>query len=107
MTRAVVFDVNETLLEMGALDPWFMIWFGDRASRKAWFALTLHFAMTLAATRAYRGFGDVGVAALRGSRNHGTSPCLSTPLSYCARKSAAYQPILTSSRDFASCGTRA
>ena len=65
MTRAVVFDVNETLLDLGALDPLFLVWFGDRAARKAWFALTLHLAMTLAATRAYRGFGDIGVAALR------------------------------------------
>jgi 2-haloacid dehalogenase len=64
MARAVVFDVNETLLDLAALDPLFRVWFGDTAARKAWFALALHLAMTLAATRAHRGFGDVGAAAL-------------------------------------------
>jgi 2-haloacid dehalogenase len=64
MNRAVIFDVNETMLDLGALDPLFTRWFADPAARKAWFAQTLHFAMTLAATREFRSFGDVGTAAL-------------------------------------------
>jgi len=64
MNRAVIFDVNETMLDLGALDPLFTRWFGDPTARKAWFAQTLHFAMTLAATREFRSFGDVGTAAL-------------------------------------------
>lgn len=64
MARAVIFDVNETLLDLAALDPLFLVWFGDAAVRRAWFALTLHYAMTLAATRAHRSFGDVGAVAL-------------------------------------------
>jgi 2-haloacid dehalogenase len=64
LSRAVIFDVNETLLDLGALDPLFTRWFGDRISRKEWFAQTLHFAMTLAATRVFRSFSEVGVAAL-------------------------------------------
>src|SRR4051812_6619063 len=64
MNRAVIFDVNETMLDLGALDPLFSRWFGDSTARKEWFALTLHFAMTLAATREFRSFGEVGLAAL-------------------------------------------
>jgi 2-haloacid dehalogenase len=64
MNRAVIFDVNETMLDLGALDPLFTRWFGDPAARKAWFAQTLHFAMTFAATREFRSFGEVGSAAL-------------------------------------------
>jgi 2-haloacid dehalogenase len=64
MTRAVLFDVNETLLDLAALDPLFAAWFGDPAARRAWFAQTLHLAMTLAATRTFRSFGEVGAAAL-------------------------------------------
>jgi 2-haloacid dehalogenase len=64
MTRAVVFDINETVLDLAVLDPLFAEWFGDAAARDAWFAQTLHFAMTLAATRAFRSFGEVGAAAL-------------------------------------------
>ena len=64
MNRAVIFDVNETMLDLGALDPLFTRWFGDPIARKEWFAQTLQFAMTLAATREFRSFGEVGVAAL-------------------------------------------
>jgi 2-haloacid dehalogenase len=64
MNRAVIFDVNETMLDLGALDPSFTRWFGDPTARKEWFAQTLHFAMTLAATREFRSFGEVGAAAL-------------------------------------------
>jgi 2-haloacid dehalogenase len=64
MNRAIIFDVNETILDLGALDPVFTRWFGDPVARKAWFALTLHLALTLAATREFRSFGEVGRAAL-------------------------------------------
>jgi 2-haloacid dehalogenase len=64
MNRAVIFDVNETILDLGALDPVFTRWFGDPVARKAWFALTLHLALTLAATRVFRSFAEVGHAAL-------------------------------------------
>jgi 2-haloacid dehalogenase len=64
MNRAVIFDVNETMLDLGALDPLFTRWFGDPISRKEWFAQTLHVAMTLAATREFRSFGEVGQPAL-------------------------------------------
>jgi 2-haloacid dehalogenase len=66
MSRAVIFDVNETMLDLGALDPLFVRWFGESVTRKEWFALTLHFAMTLAATREFRSFGEVGAVALAG-----------------------------------------
>jgi 2-haloacid dehalogenase len=64
MNRAVIFDVNETMLDLGTLDPLFAQWFGDPAARREWFAQTLHFAMTLAATREFRSFAEVGRAAL-------------------------------------------
>ncbi len=64
MNRAVIFDVNETMLDLGALDPLFARWFGEPVARREWFAQTLHYAMTLAATRAFRSFGEVGAAAL-------------------------------------------
>lgn len=64
MTRAVVFDVNETLLDLAGLDSLFTEWFGESTARRTWFAQTLHVAMTLAATRAFRSFSEVGAAAL-------------------------------------------
>ena len=64
MNRAVILDVNETMLHLGALDPLFAQWFGDPGARREWFAQTFHYAMTLAATREFRSFGEVGRAAL-------------------------------------------
>lgn len=64
MAGAVVFDINETVLDLGALEPLFVGWFGDASVRREWFAQTVHFALTLAATRDYRSFGTVGLAAL-------------------------------------------
>ncbi len=64
MIRAVIFDINETVLDLAALDRLFVEWFGDPAARKAWFAQSLLIAMTLAATRTFRSFAELGTAAL-------------------------------------------
>ena len=39
--RAMLFDVNETLLDLGALDPVFAAAFGDAVARREWFAESL------------------------------------------------------------------
>jgi 2-haloacid dehalogenase len=62
--RAAIFDVNETMLDLGALDPLFADWFGDAGARAEWFAQTIHYALTLAATRICQSFADVGAASL-------------------------------------------
>jgi 2-haloacid dehalogenase len=81
MSRAVVCDVNETMLDLGALDPIFADWFGDAAVRKEWFAQTLLYALTLAATRTFKSFAEVGAAALNTIANrHGVSlPAVALP----------------------------
>ncbi len=61
---AIVFDVNETLLDMSALDPLFADAFGDKGVRRTWFAQTI--ANVLAATLlgSYADFGEMQRAAL-------------------------------------------
>lgn len=44
MARIIVFDVNETLLDMNALEPKFREIFGDGHSLKEWFSLVFDFA---------------------------------------------------------------
>jgi 2-haloacid dehalogenase len=61
---AIVFDLNETLLDMSALDPLFADAFGDKSMRKVWFAQTLQSAMTMTITGDYAPFGDLARAAL-------------------------------------------
>jgi 2-haloacid dehalogenase len=64
MARVIVFDVNETLLDLGALDPVFAEIFGEAAARREWFQQMLQAALVATVTDAYRPFGDIGMAAL-------------------------------------------
>src|SRR5918992_4972875 len=64
MARVCVFDVNETLLDLGPLDPHFERVFGDAGVRRAWFLQLLQSALVATVTGAYSDFGEVGAAAL-------------------------------------------
>jgi 2-haloacid dehalogenase len=64
MARVCVFDVNETLLDLGALDPHFERAFGDAGVRRAWFSQLLQSAFVATITGAYSDFGTIGGAAL-------------------------------------------
>jgi len=62
--QALVFDVNETLLDLSALDPLFHDLFGDAAARREWFQQVLQSAFVSTVTGAYAEFGTIGGAAL-------------------------------------------
>src|SRR5215217_5487715 len=65
MMRPVqVFDVNETLLDLAAMDPHFQRIFGDPGVRVAWFTQMISSALVATVTGAYHPFGDHALAAL-------------------------------------------
>ena len=64
MPRVIAFDVNETLLDLAALDPLFERAFGDAGLRRQWFAQMLQIAFTGAITGDYVDFGAAQRAAL-------------------------------------------
>ncbi len=64
MARVCVFDVNETLLDLGALDPYFERVFGDASTRQAWFGQFLTSWLTAMVTGVYQEFGTIGGTAL-------------------------------------------
>ena len=64
MSRICVFDVNETLLDISALDPHFQRIFGDASLRKAWFTQMIQSALVATVTNSYSDFGSLGIAAL-------------------------------------------
>ena len=64
MARVSVFDVNETLLDLGALDPRFGRVFGDESVRREWFQQVLQSALVATVTESYSDFASVGGAAL-------------------------------------------
>ena len=59
-----VFDVNETLLDLAAMDPHFQRIFGDGGARVAWFNQMIQSALVATVTGAYSQFGALGMAAL-------------------------------------------
>jgi 2-haloacid dehalogenase len=65
MAQVCVFDVNETLLDVGALDPLFAGIFLDSAVRREWFDQMILSAMLTTVTDQYRDFGTLGWDALQ------------------------------------------
>ncbi|MEZ4729974.1 MAG: haloacid dehalogenase type II [Caldilineaceae bacterium] len=64
MARVIVLDVNETLLDLKALDPHFEEIFGDKAVRGQWFAQLLRLALVATITEAYHDFSLLAGDAL-------------------------------------------
>lgn len=64
MSRVIVFDVNETLLDLAALDSEFEQLFGEAAARVDWFRSVLREAFVSVITDTYIDFGTIGRAAL-------------------------------------------
>lgn len=64
MGRVQVFDVNETLLDLAAMDPHFERIFGDADVRVTWFSQMISSALVATVTGAYSQFGAHAMAAL-------------------------------------------
>lgn len=62
--RHLVFDVNETLLDLSALDPIFEDLFGDRATRRTWFMSLLHWSTVTTLTGRYLDFSELAAHCL-------------------------------------------
>lgn len=61
----IVFDVNETLLDITTLEPLFDRIFGDSQVLRAWFAQLVLYSQTMTLSGLYSPFGELGVGALR------------------------------------------
>jgi len=64
MKHRIVFDVNETLLNVGALDAHFERVFGSRLARVSWFSQVLQGSFVATITSTYHNFGEIAGAAL-------------------------------------------
>ncbi len=64
MRPILVFDVNETLLDLSALDPSFEAAFGTASARRDWFGLLLRMSMQATILNHYSDFGILAGAAL-------------------------------------------
>jgi len=64
MLRHLVFDVNETLLDVAALDPLFVRLFGDSSARVEWFLTLEEGWMTATIVERFQPFAKLAQAAL-------------------------------------------
>lgn len=62
--RVLIFDVNETLLDLRPLDPHFARIFGDAAVRRQWFQQFVQNFLVTIVTGKYVDFGTIGRGAL-------------------------------------------
>ncbi|MDA0226448.1 MAG: haloacid dehalogenase type II [Proteobacteria bacterium] len=61
----IVFDVNETLLDIEILNPYFGQTFGDARVMRQWFAELILYSQALTLSGGYAPFGQLAVAVLR------------------------------------------
>lgn len=64
MAKVLVFDVNETLLDLGALQDPFVRAFGDPPPLGEWFARLLHGSLVATLTGSYEDFGSIARRSL-------------------------------------------
>lgn len=64
-SEALVFDVNETLLDVGALAPAFRSAFGSEELLPTWFGRMLRDSLLATVTAHYRRFDEIGTSALQ------------------------------------------
>jgi len=64
MKRLIVFDVNETLLDLKSLDPQFERIFGSASVRTSWFGQVLRNSLVATITDQYEDFGKIANSAL-------------------------------------------
>jgi 2-haloacid dehalogenase len=63
--QIIVFDVNETLLDIDTLRPFFARTFGDEAVLRQWFGELVLYSQALTLSGSYTPFGQLAVAVLK------------------------------------------
>jgi 2-haloacid dehalogenase len=61
----IVFDVNETLLDLGTMEPTFLRIFGDKGAMRLWFANLILYSAALTVAGCYVPFTDIGAAVMK------------------------------------------
>jgi len=61
----IVFDVNETLLDLETMEPTFERIFGDKSAMRLWFADLILYSAALTVAGCYVPFTDIGSAVMK------------------------------------------
>src|SRR6202171_6713899 len=61
----IVFDVNETLLDLETMGPTFGLIFGEKSAMRLWFANLIMYSAALTVAGCYVPFTDIGSAVMK------------------------------------------
>src|SRR6266481_8794129 len=61
----IVFDVNETLLDLQTMEPTFQRIFGEKRAMRLWFANLILYSAALTVAGCYVPFTDIGSAVMK------------------------------------------
>jgi len=61
----IVFDVNETLLDLGTMEPTFQRIFGEKSAMRLWFANFIMYSAALTVAGCYVPFIEIGAAVMK------------------------------------------
>jgi 2-haloacid dehalogenase len=61
----IVFDVNETLLDLETMEPTFQRIFGEKDAMRLWFANLIMYSAALTVAGCYVPFTDIGAAVMK------------------------------------------
>jgi 2-haloacid dehalogenase len=61
----IVFDVNETLLDLETMEPTFQRIFGEKSAMRLWFANLILYSAALTVAGCYAPFTDIGSAVMK------------------------------------------
>src|SRR5215471_10926508 len=61
----IVFDVNETLLDLQTMEPVFQRIFGDKRDMRLWFANLVMYSLALTLAGSYVPFTEIGAAVMK------------------------------------------
>src|ERR1700677_892711 len=61
----IVFDVNETLLDLETMEPIFQRIFGQKSAMRLWFANLIMYSAALTVVGCYVPFTDIGAAVVK------------------------------------------
>jgi 2-haloacid dehalogenase len=61
----IVFDVNETLLDLGTMEPIFECIFGKKNAMRLWFTNFIMYSAALTVAGCYVPFTDIGPAVMK------------------------------------------
>jgi len=61
----IVFDINETLLDLGTMEPIFQRIFGEKSAMRLWFSNLILYSAALTVAGCYVPFTDIGSAVMK------------------------------------------